>query len=145
MTTFPTFRTFRRTAGLTAALAALTTTAAGCAGDQRVGSADCTSQIRLDGETYSGYGSSNHSATEHAVADEAECHDVGADAAGSVFPDDARSVSVSTFDGYAPGDVLGVRFDENTFTVFMADSLSPDERDRVLEELAGPDRQRRTP
>lgn len=83
-------------------------------------------------QIYSGHGSSNHLAWKHAVADAAECHDVGADAEGSVFPDDARTVTVSPFGAYPPREVLGVPVDENTYTV--ADSLSPEERNRILEE-----------
>lgn len=60
---------------------------------------DCAAQVRLDGRIYTAYGSTERSAATFAVADEADCHDVGEDAEGSVFPDDPRQVTVWAFDG----------------------------------------------
>lgn len=70
------------------------------------------------------------------MADEAECHDVGKDAAGSVFPGDPRQLNAWTFEGYPPEQVLGVRFDEHTFAVFVADSLPEGDRDQILRDLS---------
>jgi hypothetical protein len=116
---------------------ALTATAAGCSsGVEGEAAGDCSLQIRLDGDTYTSYGFTDRDGTRYAPADEASCEDVGEDPRGSVFSDDAPRVTTWTFSGYPPDDVLGVRFDADSFTVYVADSLAPDERDRIFEELA---------
>jgi Family of unknown function (DUF6281) len=113
---------------------------AGCASSTkaREGSAayECTTQIRLHGVIYSGYGYTDQEATRLGTADEAVCHDVGRDAPGSVFPDDPRQVAVWTFAGYAPDQVLGVRFGQDSFAVLIADSVPRHQADRILSELS---------
>ena len=107
----------------------------GCGGDSPV-AADCQGQIRIGDEVFTSYGYTKSEATRHGVADQAECHDFGHDAAGSVFPDDPQQVPTWTFDGYSPDEVLGVRFGNGGFAVFVVDSLPPEERDRMLEALS---------
>ena len=113
---------------------------AGCASSTRdpEGSVayECTSQIRLHGVIYSGYGYTDDEATRLGTADEAVCHDVGRDAPGSVFPDDPHQVAVWTFAGYASDQVLGVRFGQESFAVFIAESVPRRQADRILSELS---------
>ena len=113
---------------------------AGCASGTNApeGSAayECTMQIRLDGVIYSGYGYTDQEATRLGTADEAVCHDVGRDAPGSVFPDDPNQVAVWTFTGYAPDQVLGVRFGQDSFAVLIAESVPRHQADRILSELS---------
>lgn len=61
---------------------------------------------------------------------------MGEDAAGSVFPDNARQVTAWRFDGYSPERVLGVRFGDDQFAVFVADSVGPEESERIRRELS---------
>ena len=113
---------------------------AGCVGstDAPEGSAayECTTQIRLDGVIYSGYGYTDQEATEFGTADEAACHDVGLDAPGSVFPDDPDQVTVWTFAGYESDQVLGVRFGQDQFVVLIAESVPRDQADHIFSELS---------
>lgn len=97
---------------------------------------ECTSQIRSHGVIYSGYGYTDQEATRLGTADEAVCHDAGRDAPGSVFPDDPHQVAVWTFAGYAPGQVLGVRFGPDSFVVFIAESVPRSQGDRIFGELS---------
>ena len=113
---------------------------AGCASGTKApeGSAqyECTSQIRSHGVIYSGYGYTDREATRLETADEVVCHDVGRDAPGSVFPDDPQQVAVWTFAGYPSDQVLGVRFGQDSFAVFIAESLPRPQGDRILSELS---------
>lgn len=110
----------------------------GCAGGEpceAASAADCAPHIRVDGVTYTSHGYTERRAVEHGRADDADCHDVGCNAAGSVFPDDPWQVTTWTFRGYPPDEVLGVRFAKDSFAVFIVDSLPRRERDRLLREL----------
>jgi Family of unknown function (DUF6281) len=113
---------------------------AGCASGTKApeGAAayECTSQIRLHGVTYSGYGYTDQEATSLGTAGEAVCDDVGRDAPGSVFPDDPQQVAVWGFAGYASDQVLGVRFGQDLFVVFIAESVPRHQADRILSELS---------
>lgn len=127
----------------TAAAATVACLLAGCASSTKVpegseGSAayECTSQIRSNGVIYSGYGYTDQEATSLGTADEAVCHDVGQDAPGSVFPDDPHQVAVWTFAGYASNQVLGVRFGQDSFVIFIAESVPRHQADRIFSELS---------
>ena len=133
----PTAVRTQRWAGWTGGAAAVLALA-GCAtavtgGTQ--GAADCTSQVRLGGVVYSGYGSTERPATRHGEADRAECDDLGADAHGSFFPRHPAQVAVWSFAGHPPEEVLGVRRAGGAFEVFVAESLPDRDRDRVLRRL----------
>ena len=97
--------------------------------------AKCAPQIRLAGVVYTGYGYTERAATRHTVADEADCQDVGKDAAGLVFPDHPRQVTTWTFKGFPPEKVVGIRFDHGSYTVFVAESVPHREGDRILRTL----------
>ncbi len=99
-------------------------------------SSDCSAQVRVDGIAYTSHGYTDREASRHSVAEAAECHDVGEDAGGSVFPEQPRQVTTWSFRGYPPEEVLGVRFDKDSFAVFVADSVPLSERERIWRELA---------
>ena len=111
----------------------------GCAGSggSQI-SSDCQAQVRADGVVYTSYGYTERRASRHAAADRADCDDVGEDAAGSVFAENAEQVSTWSFRGYPPDEVLGVRFDESSYEVFVADSVPDAERERIFRELDQP-------
>ena len=100
--------------------------------------ADCSNQVRFDGTVYTGYAFTDREATEVGVADKAECLDVVEDAQGPVFGDDPEQVDVSSFEGYSPDEVVGVRFDDQRYEVYFADSLSSIDIERIAAELTGP-------
>ena len=101
-------------------------------------SSDCQAQVRADGIVYTSYGHTDHSATKFSSAEEADCEDVGADPAGSVFPESPRTVTTWRFADYPPGQVVGVRSgNTDSFAVFVADSVPPEARERIYEDLAG--------
>jgi hypothetical protein len=45
-------------------------------------------------------------------------------------------VAVWTFAGYASDQVLGVRLGQESFVVFIAESVPRDQADRILSELS---------
>ncbi len=100
-------------------------------------SSDCQAQVRSDGIVYTSYGHTERRATKFSSAAEADCEDVGANPAGPVFPKSPRTVTTWRFADYPPVKVLGVRSgNTDSFAVFVADSIPPEERDRIYEELA---------
>ena len=110
-----------------------------CSGESSPQTArDCSSQVRADDIVYTSHGYTGREARRHSVAEAAECHDVGEDAAGSVFPEEPRHVTTWWFPGYPPEQVLGVRFDKHSFAVFVADSVPLAERERIWRELGKP-------
>jgi hypothetical protein len=126
-----------KTAAATVAVTVgLTLTA--CGGNEApTTTADCSLQVRLEGIVYTSYGFTDHRATHYGQADVAECEDVGQDARGSVFPSSPRHVRTWTFAAYPPTKVVGTRSGKtDSFAVFVADSVSPAERDRIFEDLA---------
>lgn len=82
----------------------------------------------MAGVVYTSYGMTSRDARRHVEADEAQSHDVGPNAEGSVFADNPEQVRTWTFDGYSPDDVLGVQYGKNWFGVFIAETVQPDER-----------------
>lgn len=99
-------------------------------------SADCQAQVRAKGIVYTSHGYTERAASKHASAEEADCADVGPEAAGSVFPETPRLVPTWKFADYPPEKVLGVRFDTTeAVAVFVADTVPSRERDRIYEDL----------
>jgi hypothetical protein len=115
----------------TPAVFALAFFLAACAGDANAPegsvSYECSPQIRFDGVTYTAYDHTDRGATKLGTADEADCHDVGWEAPGSVFPNDPQQVAVWTFGGYSPEQVLGARVGPDAFTLFIADPVPRDQ------------------
>ncbi|MCI4685092.1 DUF6281 family protein [Rhodoblastus acidophilus] len=101
------------------------------------GAADCEAQIRMVDVIYTSYGTTTREGSRHLRADQAECHDTGCNAVGSVFPDVPTQVRTWTFKGYSPDEVLGVRFGNDGFGVFIADTLEPATRRRIYADLSG--------
>jgi len=109
---------------------------AGCGSSQpQESTADCTNQVRIDGRVYTSYSMTDREGTPFGVADQADCHDVGVGAEGSVFPDSPRQVAVWSFEEYPTEKVVGVRFDRHSFGVFVADTVPQAESNRILLEL----------
>ena len=107
-----------------------------CSSSPAETSADCSNQVRFEGKVYTGYAFTERVGTELGVAEKAECHDVGEDAEGSVFGDDPPEVKVWSFEGFSPDEIVGVRFDDQQFEVYLADSLAPADIERISEELS---------
>ena len=125
-------------AAATCVLAVLAMTVTACAADPTVSTtveAECTPQLRLGDVVYTSYGYTDRQPKKFATADKADCHDVGRDAPGSVFPDDPRQVVVWAFRGYPAEKVLGVRFDATSFAVHVAESVPRAEGNRIFREL----------
>ena len=99
-------------------------------------SADCADQVRLAGVVYTWNGTTDREATRHASADRAECDDTGEDPQGSVFPDEPAQVQTWMIDGYSPAQVLGLRYDDGSYGVLIADILGADEQRRIRADLA---------
>lgn len=112
----------------------------GCSGDDgSQATADCSARVRADDIVYTSYGFTERNATKHSVAEQADCDDVGKDAAGSVFSGkDSKQVTTWSFPGYPPEEVVGVRFDKDSLAVFVADSVPNAERERIFKELGQP-------
>jgi hypothetical protein len=111
----------------------------GCSGDGGTQtSGDCSAQVRVDGVVYTSHGYTDRKASKHSVADRADCADVGEDAVGSVFGDHPKQVTTWSFRGYPPEEVVGVRFDKDSFAVFVADSVPEAKRERIYRELDQP-------
>ena len=112
--------------------------ATGCSQAATQSEADCPDTIRLEGIVYTWDGVADEKATApHESADLADCDDTGEDSKGSVFPDDPTQVSTWTFDGYPPTQVLGVASDDGSFGVFIADEVTPQDRERIHTNLSG--------
>lgn len=121
---------------LICALVVLATALAGCseAGETN---ADCGQQIRLDGAVYTGWSATTTDAERFGDAERASCDDNGEDAEGSYFSDEPESVTVWSLEGYSPNEVLGVRLDKESFTIFVADSVNDGDRDDLISALRG--------
>jgi hypothetical protein len=99
---------------------------------------ECAAQIRLEGSTYTGAGYTDMRGTQFSSADQADCEDVGPSPRWSVFSDNPEQVAVWSLPGYSTEEVVAVRFNEDLFTIFVADSLPRGEIDRLVRELSSP-------
>lgn len=97
---------------------------------------DCQNQVRVGDRVYTSYGYTDRVATSVGEADRAECQDNAADGLGSVFPKNAERVAVWAFPEFKARDVLGVRFDSDTFAVFVSDEVDPSQAERIYAELS---------
>ena len=112
----------------------------GCSGDAcEPSTADCSSQVRIGERVYTSHGFTERAATRFAKADVAECQDTGCDPKGSVFSGEPTQMTVWSFEGYSTDQVVGTRFDDDSYAVFVADSDSDQEAERLLQELASPE------
>ena len=113
---------------------AFTWVTTGCTGET-LATEDCAQEVRFGGAVYSGYHVTAAQAEREGTAEWSECDDQGSTARGAYFGDDPDRVTVWSFAGHSPDDVLGVRFKEGSFAVFVARSLTTADRDRILDEL----------
>lgn len=99
-------------------------------------SRECVPQIRLDDTTYiaAGYTEVRGARFDTAVA--ANCDDIGPSPQGSEFTENSEQVAVWSLRGYSTDDVVTARFDEDSFIIFVADSMPRGEIDRVVGELS---------
>lgn len=106
--------------------------------DDSTASGKCVWRIKSGDVVFTSYGETQRDAQEYGDALEAECEDTGPDARGSVFTKGSRTVTTYRFDGYPPSQVLGVTFGDSPsdgLGVFMPNSVSADERERILRDL----------
>ena len=94
---------------------------------------------------YTSCGYTEREATKHALAEEGDCDDVGPEPAGSIFPTSPRHVASWTFAGYPAATVLGVRYDKQSFAVFVAHSVGARRREQKVEKLGSERRQEPRP
>ncbi len=99
-------------------------------------SQECTPQIRLNGITYIGAGYTEVRGTRFDTAVEADCDDLGPSPRGPEFTEDSKQVAVWSLPGYSTDDLVVARFNEDSFTIFVADSMPRSEVDRVIGELS---------
>ena len=97
--------------------------------------ASCVAQLRLNGVVYDGWDYVERAEGQRVgLADMASCDDVGRDARGSYFPDEPRTVEVWSLSPVETTKAVGV-LQGRGFTVYVADGLSDEERQRVFEQL----------
>jgi hypothetical protein len=96
---------------------------AGCTGGQGTASADCAAAIRRDGTVYIEAGFTKDLAVASGQAERADCHDVGRDAPGVVFPGEPHAVNVVAFEDHDASEVLGVR-EGKKIRVFVAEGVA---------------------
>lgn len=107
----------------------------GCSGGGCEGAeADCTSQVRLDGVVYNGYGTLPAEVTPIGDVERAECSD-GCDARGSYFPDDPETEEAFAIEGHDPSEVVAVHWRKNRYTVYVVESMSDQETEELFAEL----------
>ena len=87
---------------------------------------DCPSQLRFHGATYTAFRLTDQHSRKVGLATPA-CSDKAID--------DGHRVTVWALPGKSPAEVLVRRNVSGRFGVYVADSLSPDERDQVLRSL----------
>jgi hypothetical protein len=97
---------------------------------------ECLPQIRLEGTTYIAAGYTQVRGTRFDAAVAADCDDVGPSPRGSGFTENSQQVAVWSLPGYSTDDVVAARFNEDSFTIFVADSMPRSEIDRVVGELS---------
>lgn len=117
---------------------AVTLLLVGCGGPTGETVSDCSQAVRRDATTYVEAGFTDRAASKFGHADAAECDDTGADAQGVFFPQDPQQVDVWSFDGLDPSTVIGVQQSNETFRVFMAETLSQSQAKALSRSLPSP-------
>ena len=97
---------------------------------------ECVPRIRLDSTIYIAAGYTEKRGTRFNTADAADCDDEGPSPRGSVFTGHSEQVHVWSLPGYSTDEVVAARFNEDSFTIFVADSMPRGEIDRVVGELS---------
>lgn len=98
--------------------------------------AKCIGQVRLVGVTYDSVEAVGKSLAQEAsgMAEVARCGDMGESPVGPYYPDDAELVQAWSVPEYPATMVIGIR-DGALLQVFVAETLSIEERDRIVSDL----------
>lgn len=108
----------------------------GCTGDDSGATADCDVLLRLDDTQYRSVTVTDQEPVqEYATVELSRCDDGDTDQSGAVFGDDPDRVEAWTFDGYRGDVVLGVRL-ADSWQVFIDESVTQDERERIVADLS---------
>jgi hypothetical protein len=126
--------------------ALLVMASAGCgqdphgAGDRRnaVTAADCVILLRLGGETFRevAYGGARDRGAELGDAQQSSCDDIGRDARGAYFADDAPLLTTWAVRGQDPAEVVATVGVDGGLAFYVADALSDSHQDRLTTELS---------
>lgn len=112
--------------------------AACAAGPDAVSTGECVPMLRRDQTVYVESMRVQHQpASRIGRADDAVCEDVGKDARGPVFPPDPHQVDVWAFDGLDPTMALGVRQEDGSFQVFVAQTVTKADAATIRDALMG--------
>lgn len=95
---------------------------------------ECTPLVRFKGVVYQGLGYTNQVGEKIGRAREAECLDVTGE--GPLFTQGSPKVRVSVVRGYPPTAVLVASFSNSQYTVYIADTVPPAEREAIVRDLA---------
>lgn len=107
------------------------------AGGGQGAASDCNNHVRVGGIIYTSVGIIERGATRFSTAELADCDDVGADARGSVFPKHPQRVDTWEIPGYSTDEVLAICLDQESFDVLASEAIPAEERERILDDLAG--------
>lgn len=95
---------------------------------------ECTPLVRFKGVVYQGLGYTNQVGEKIGWAREAECLDVTGE--GPLFTQGSPEVRVSVVRGYPPTAVLAASVSNTLYSVYVADTVPPAEREAIVRDLA---------
>ncbi|GIM64434.1 hypothetical protein Pve01_83280 [Planomonospora venezuelensis] len=95
---------------------------------------ECTPLVRFRGVVYQGLGYTNQVGERIGWAREAECLDVTGE--GPLFTQGSPEVRVSAVRGYPATAVLAASFSNSLYSVYIADTVPPAEREAIVRDLA---------
>ncbi|WP_422879736.1 DUF6281 family protein [Nocardioides glacieisoli] len=95
---------------------------------------ECTPLLRFKGVVYQGLGYTNQVGEKIGRAREAECLDVTGE--GPRFTRGPSKVRVSVVRGYSPAAVLAASVSNSMYSVYVADTVLPAEREAIVRDLA---------
>lgn len=97
--------------------------------------AECTPEVRFQGTIYRAWvRSPQQQATKLGMADDADCDDIGCDAAGAYFSPNPRQVDVWAFEGLPVSDVIGVSRRDGLH-VYVAENVPNTRAARIANKL----------
>ncbi|MGH3357198.1 MAG: DUF6281 family protein, partial [Nocardioidaceae bacterium] len=101
--------------------------------NQPQSTADCLPAIKHHGKVYGLIGYTSDVATKTGTAQKSRCADVGKNARGSYFPDNAPSVTAYSFKQVAPATAVAIPENrDRTYDVYMPDSIPPKKAQHIL-------------
>ena len=113
----------RRDIATAVAIAATVGVTAACGASSQTSEPDCASQLRFRGVTYTAYRVTHQHPTKVGFATPT--------CSGKPVADGHR-VAVGAFPGHSPSNVLGRQSVDGRFAIYVADSVTPGERSRIL-------------